>query len=339
VSVADVLIGVFWAGLTGYAVLGGADFGAGVLHLLAPAGRAGRRRRRAIVTAMGPVWEANHVWLIFFLTGLLTTFPAAFAALGSALFVPATLALVGIVVRGAAFAFASQLSAADRARRPLQLAFGIASAATPLLFGATAAGLARQRLVVADGAVRAGGGVVLWLGPFQLAVGLLAVATCAALAASFLTVELGRAGEPALARAFRAYALTATTFAAGLALAGLALAGVFAPPLFEGLMGRGLPAVLAGMLFLATAVIALRLRRDRLARAAVAGAMAAFVWGWGLAQFPRLVGRDVTVASAAADAAELHAVAIALAAGGALLLPSLWLLYGAFRRHPQEVLR
>jgi cytochrome bd ubiquinol oxidase subunit II len=338
-TMANVLIGVFWAGLTAYAVLGGADFGAGVLHLVAGAGRAGRRRRRAIAAAMGPVWEANHVWLIFFLTGLLTAFPAAFAALGLALFVPATLALLGIVVRGAALAFASQLARADRVRLPLQLAFGVASCATPLVFGAVAAGLARQRLVAVGGAVRAGGGTGLWVGPFQLVVGLLAVAACSALAASFLTVEMRRAGEPALAGAFRVQAFRATAVTAVLALAGLALADVSARRLFAGLTGRGLPAVVVGVVALAVALGALARRRDRLARAAVAAAVAAFVWGWGLAQFPRLVGRDITVAGAAAPSPELHALAVALAVGAALLLPSLWLLYGAFRRHPTEALR
>src|SRR4029079_6612011 len=122
-TIADLLIGVIWVAVTAYAVLGGADFGAGVLHLLAPAGLAGRRRRRAITTAMGPVWEANHVCLICVLTGVLTAFPAAFSALGSALLVPATLALLGIVIRGAALAFAGQLTAAHRTRRPLQRDF------------------------------------------------------------------------------------------------------------------------------------------------------------------------------------------------------------------------
>jgi cytochrome d ubiquinol oxidase subunit II len=338
-TIADVLLSVFWAGLTAYAVLGGADFGAGVLHLLAPGGLVGGRRRRAITAAMGPVWEANHVWLIFVLTGLLTAFPAAFAALGSALLVPATLALIGIVVRGAALAFAAALTATDRARRPLQLAFGLASATTPLLLGAIAGGLARQRLVVEGGAVRAGGGLTLWVGPFQLAVGLLALAACTALAACFLTVDTGRGGEAALARGFRRLAVKATATTAGLAVVALALAAALAPPLFRGLSGRGLPVVLAGLVALAVTIVALRRRRDRLARAAVATATAAFVWGWGLAQFPRLVGPHITVASAAAPPAELHAIAIALAAGATLLLPALWLLYGAFRRHPTEVTR
>jgi cytochrome d ubiquinol oxidase subunit II len=288
---------------------------------------------------MGPVWEANHVWLIFVLTGLLTTFPAAFAALGSALLVPATLALLGLVVRGAALAFSAQLTATDRAHRPLQMAFGVASAAAPLILGAIAGGLARQRLVVERGAVRAGGGLALWVGPFQLAVGLLAVATCTALAASFLTVDTGRAGDVALARAFRRLAVRATATTAGLAFIALALAAALAPPLFRGLTGRGLPAVAAGLVALVVALEALRRRRDRLARAALAIATAALVWGWGLAQFPRLVGTQITVANAAAPAAELHAIAIALAAGAAVLLPALWLLYGAFRRHLTQVTR
>jgi cytochrome d ubiquinol oxidase subunit II len=252
---------------------------------------------------------------------------------------PGTIALLGIVVRGAAFAFAGQLTGFDRARRPLQIAFGVASAITPLVFGATAAGLARQRLVVDGTTVRSGGGTALWLGPFQLEVGLLAVAACTALAAAFLTVEMRRADEVVLAGAFRGGAIWATAVTALLAAGGLALAALDAPVLFRGLTGRGLPAVLAGLVALGVALAALAGARDRVARAALAAAMAALVWGWGLAQFPRLVGRHVTVANAAADPAELHVLAIALAAGAALLLPALWLLYGAFRRHPTEVLR
>jgi cytochrome bd ubiquinol oxidase subunit II len=324
-TLADVLIGVVWLGVTAYAVLGGADFGAGVLHLLAPPGLAGRRHRRAVVTAIGPVWEANHVWLIFVLTGLFTIFPPAFSALGSALLLPATLALLGIVVRGASLAFASQLTAADRLLRPLQILFGVASAVTPLLFGFIAGGLARERLVLDGRAARSGGGLALWIGPFQLVVGLLAVAVCVALAATFLTVETG---------GFRRAATLATAATCGLAVAAFGLAAWLAPPLFRGLTGRGLPAVVAGLVALVMTLAALRRGRDRLARATIAAATAALIWGWGLAQFPHLVGSKITVAGAAAPAPELHAIAVALAAGAALLLPSLWLLYGAFRRYP-----
>ena len=313
-SLADALLAGLWAGLTVYAVLGGADFGAGVLHLLAPRGRAGRRRRLAITASMGPVWEANHVWLVFFLTGLLTAFPGAFAALGARLFAPATVALLGLAVRGAAFAFAGQLTGADRARRPLQAAFGLASVLTPFVLGATAAGLAS--------------GTLNWIGAFPAVAGALAVAQCTALAASFLTVELRR--QPRLAGAFRRSALVATGATAALAVAGLGLAGDAAP---------GVPAATTGIVALVAALAALRLRRDRLARAALAAAAAALVWGWGLAQYPRLAGPGVTVATAAAGGAELRAVAVAIGAGGVLLAPAMWLLYAVFRRHPVEVVR
>jgi cytochrome bd ubiquinol oxidase subunit II len=331
-SVATVLLAVVWSGVTAYAVLGGADFGAGVLHLLAPAGLRGHRRRHAVTSAMGPVWEANHVWLIFVLTGLLTAFPAAFSALGSALLAPASLVLIGLVVRGTALVFSGQLPSTGAAGRALQRAFGLASLATPFLLGTIAGGLARQRIVVEDGHVLAGGGLGLWVGPFQLVVGALAVAGCTALAAAFLTVRAAGDGEAGLARALRRDAQRATVATWVLALAALGFAAACAPRLFHGLTsGRGLPAVVVALVAFGVAVAGLRAGRDRLARAALVVAQAGLVWGWGLAQFPRLVGPRLTVARAAAPAAELHAVAWALAAGAVLLLPSLWLLHSAFR--------
>jgi cytochrome bd ubiquinol oxidase subunit II len=338
-TLADVLIAVIWSGLTAYAVLGGADFGAGVLHLISPAHLVGRRRQDSITGAIGPAWEANHVWLIFVLTGLLTAFPDAFAALGSAVLAPASLALVAIVVRGAALAFAGQLTVADRAQRPVRLAFGLASAVAPLVMGALAGGLARQRLIVDGGHVRSGGGAALWLGWFPLATGLMAVAGCTAVAAVLLAARSGERGEERLARGFRGQALWALGATAALAAAALVLASSEAPHLYSGLIGRGLPAVIVAFVALAAAAAALRRKHDAWARGAAVLAMAGLVWGWGLAQFPRLVGPNVTVASSAAPPAELHAIAIALGAGTLLLLPSLWLLHVAFRRAAREVTR
>jgi cytochrome bd ubiquinol oxidase subunit II len=338
-TLADLLIAVIFSGLTAYAVLGGADFGAGVLHLLSPTHLAGRRRQESITAAMGPAWEANHVWLIFVLTGLLTAFPDAFAALGSAVLAPASLALVAIVVRGGALAFAGQLTVSDRVERPVRLAFGLASAGAPLVMGALAGGLARQRVIVDGGHVLSGGGTALWLGWFQLATGLMALAACTAVAAVLLAARSSGRGEERLARGFRGHAMWATAATAALAGVALALASVDAPRLYSGLTGRGLPAVIVAFVSLGATAVALRLRHDRWARAAAILAMAGLVWGWGLAQFPRLVGPRVTVASSAAPSAELHAIAIALGAGAALLLPSLWLLHGAFRRAAAEVTR
>ena len=336
-TLANVLIAVIWTGLTAYAVLGGADFGAGVLHLISPTHLVGRRRQESITAAIGPAWEANHVWLIFVLTGLLTAFPDAFAALGSAVLAPASLALVAIVIRGAALAFGGQLTVADRVQRPVRLAFGLASVAAPLVMGALAGGLARQRVIVDGGSVRSGGGTALWLGWFQLTVGLMAVAACTAVAAVLLAARSSARGEERLARAFRGHAAWATGATAVLAAVALVISSSDAPRLFSGLTGRGLPAVVVAFGALAATIAALRLRRDRWARGGAVLAMAGLVWGWGLAQFPRLVGPRVTVASGAAPPAELHAIAIALGAGAVLLLPSLWLLHVAFRRPGPEV--
>ncbi len=324
---AVALIAIVWAALTVYAVLGGADFGAGILHLLAR-GPSAERQREAIATTIGPIWEANHVWLIFAVTGLFSAFPRAFSALGTLAFVPATLALIAVVVRGAAFAFAGQADGEPRAKALFQRLFGAASVAAPFLFGAIAGGLARQP---------GGHQTRLWTGPFQLTVGALAVVICTALAACFLTVESRRAGDRQLAATFRARALWAIAAVGALALAALALAPVEADHLFHGLTHRALPEAVIAIAALAGAHSALRRHRYRLARAALAFAVVAIMWGWGFAQYPRIVGSTTTVADTAASGPELTAVAIAISGGLVLLLPSLWFLFVAFRRQPLEV--
>jgi cytochrome d ubiquinol oxidase subunit II len=327
-SLATVLIVVVWTGVTLYAVLGGADFGAGILHVLAR-GSTAAPERRAIATAMGPVWEANHVWLIFVVTAFFSAFPRAFGALGTVVFLPATLAVVAIVVRGCAFAFAGHIEGRPDVAAATRRLFSAASVAAPFLFGTVAGGLALQRAHVGE--------LGLWIGPFQLIVGALAVALCAALAAIFLAVEMTRAGEPELAASFGRRGLWATTAAGALALVALVVASGAAPRLFDALTGRALPEVLSAIVAGSVAVGALWRRRYRLARASIGLSAAAIVWGWGIAQYPRLVGPELTVGNAAASGPELTAIAIALGAGLLILAPSLWLLYVGFRRHPVEV--
>jgi cytochrome d ubiquinol oxidase subunit II len=318
--VALALIAIVWTGFTAYAILGGADFGAGVLHLIAPT-----RARDAITAAIGPFWEANHVWLIFGITGLFSAFPRAFDALGTLAFVPGTLALVAVVVRGAGFAVTAQAEGAPRAAALFRRLFGGASVAAPFFFGVIAGGLAR-------GARNA------WLGPFQAMTGLLAVAVCTALATTFMTVEARRAGDRQLAVKFRGWALWSITAVGALAIAALALAPADAPTLFHGLTHRALPEVVVALAALSGAHTALRRHRYGLARAALVLAVGAVMWGWAFAQYPRLVG-GLTVASSAAGGPELTAVAIALASGLVVLAPSLWVLFVAFRRQPLEVER
>jgi cytochrome bd ubiquinol oxidase subunit II len=327
VSVA--LIAIVWAGVTVYAVLGGADFGAGLLHLLAR-GPDAKRQREAITRAIGPVWEANHVWLIFAITGLFSAFPRAFERLGTVAFVPGTLVLIALVVRGAALAFAAHTDEEPKAAIIFQRLFGCASVAAPFLFGAMAGGLAKGG---------GGGELGFWIGPFQLVTGALAGSICLALAATFLCVESRRAGERELAVLFQSWAQRGVAAVALLALAALALAPIEASRLFHGLAHRALPEVVVGLLALTGALIALRQHQYGLARAALALAVVAVMWGWGFAQYPHIVGSAATVANSAASAPELTAVTFALGGGLILLAPSLWVLYVAFRRQPQEVSR
>jgi cytochrome d ubiquinol oxidase subunit II len=333
---AKIILAVLWVAVTLYAVLAGADFGGGVLDLVARGPRSGRQRE-AISKAMGPVWEANHVWLIFFITGLFSAFPRAFAVLSVALYLPATLALVGIVLRGAAFAFRSHTEGAAIARSRLGLAFGIASVLTPLFFGAAAGGLARQTITDRVGVVHANGLFAIWIGPFQLACAALALAVTTLLASSFLCVEMQRTGEQALTEDFRRRALQAALAAGALSILALILAHGDAPRLYHRLTGHALAPVIAGVLAGTIGMIMLATRRYRAARILTASAVTAVIWGWGLAQYPQLAGPDVTIRTAAASTAELHALLIGGGAGMIMLAPALWLLYRTFRRRPIQI--
>src|SRR5439155_24357140 len=215
-SEADAAAALLWLSLTAYAVLAGADFGGGVWDIFASGPRR-RAQRQAVSRAMGPVWEANHVWLIFMITGLFTAFPTAFARLALGLYLPFSLVLLGIVLRGAAFAFRAHGAADTRAGSAWGTAFGIASTITPFLLGACAG-------AVASGAVPGRPGSDLgsllapWTSPFALICGALALSICAELAASYLAVEEAALRQPELAEDFRRRALIAAGVTGVLAL-------------------------------------------------------------------------------------------------------------------------
>src|SRR5690242_13033587 len=187
-NVALLALIVLWWGLIAYAVLGGADFGAGVWELLA-VGKTSTGHRQLINRALGPVWEANHTWLIFLIVGLFNVFPPAFAALSIALFVPLSIVLIGIVLRGAAFVFSYY---ATDAQGPFaqwwRRVFSVTSLITPFFLGASAAAVASGHLLAPDGTARADM-FASWTSPFALAVGAMAIALCATLAAVYLTNE------------------------------------------------------------------------------------------------------------------------------------------------------
>jgi cytochrome d ubiquinol oxidase subunit II len=328
VTAADGILLVIGAGVVAYAVLGGADFGGGVWDLLA-AGSRRHAQRRLIASTMGPVWEANHVWLVFVLIGLFSGFPAAFGSLARMLAVPLAVALLGIVMRGAAFVFRQYggSPAAGWGR-----VFAIASTLAPASLGYCAGAVAVGGLRGPQGeASRAGlaGGVG---GAFPVAAGALALACCAYLAAVFLCREAVVRGEPDLAVGFRRRALASAVVAGALAVLALPVLAHDAPGLAADLVA-GAPALVvlsaAGGL---GSIAALAARRYRTARGLAALAVGAVVAGWGVAQYPVLVPPGLTVAQAAAPAQTLPVTLGVLLAGFAVTLPALALLFAVFGR-------
>jgi cytochrome d ubiquinol oxidase subunit II len=329
---AAILAGILVAALNAYVLLGGADFGGGVWDLFA---RGPRKiaQRDLVAHAIGPVWEANHVWLILAIVLLFTCFPAAFARLAVALNLPLTGVLVGIVLRGSAFAFRGYGGDRDVVQRRWGRVFAIASLVTPVLLGMAVGAVASGNLGE-EGRGRGegfyAGYVGTWLTPFALAVGLFTLACFALLAAVYLTLE---AKDERLREDFRARAL-----GAGLAVfvtAGLALwlSGRGAPLMREGLMRSpwALPVQVATGVAAVTALTALWRRRYPLARVAAAAQVSLILWGWAASQFPYVVPPDLTIAGAAAPAATLRVVIIALGAGAVLLIPSLVYLFRVFK--------
>jgi cytochrome bd ubiquinol oxidase subunit II len=328
VSTADAVAAVLWAGVTAYAVFGGADFGAGFWSLFSAGGEHGTRERELIDWAIGPVWEANHVWLIFVLVVLWTGFSTAFASIFSTLFIPLSLAALGIVLRGSGFAFHKTARRA-KGRAVAERLFGISSLLTPFFMGTVVGAIASGRVPVGNAA---GDPVTSWLNALSLLIGALFVATSAYLAAVFLVSDARRAGAPDLERAFTARALAAAVAAGALAVAGLVALHADARFVFDGLTSDALPLVIVSALCGAAVIVLLHRGARRGTRALAVGAVAAVVWGWGVAQHPYLLPKQLTIADGAAPTATLTAVLIVFGVAVLLVVPAIALLFTLVQR-------
>jgi cytochrome d ubiquinol oxidase subunit II len=321
--VTDVVALALWAGVTIYAVFGGADFGAGFWDLVAGGEQRGRRPRALIDAAIAPVWEANHVWLIFSLVVLWTGFPRAFASLMSTLFIPLTVAAFGIVLRGAGFAFL-RVSTGLGARRTFGAVFAVSSLMTPFFLGTVAGGIASGRVPVGNAQ---GGLVASWVNLTSMLGGVLAVATCAYLAAVFLVVDARRLHAPDLERYFRARALAAAGLAGLVAFGGVFVLDSDAPHLFDRLVHQALPLVVLSALCGIGALVALVRDAAIRARVLAVGAVATVVGGWGVAQYPNMLGTHLSLDAAAAPDATLAAILAVVGVAAVTCLPALALLY------------
>jgi cytochrome d ubiquinol oxidase subunit II len=333
VTAAQGLLAVLWVGLTLYALLGGADFGAGFWDLFAGGDRRGRPQRTLIEHVIGPVWEANHVWLIFVLVLLWTGFSPVFAAVMSTLYIPLTLAALGIIGRGAAFAFRKVSTDLPR-QRLFGATFALASILTPFFLGAVAGAIASGRV---PPGLAAGRPFQSWLGPTGVLGGLLAVGTCAYLAACYLCHDAVRLDAPDLAEGFRRRALGAGAAVGVLVLGGIAVLRADAPGLFHGLTHRALPLVIASALAGVASLVLLARRRYVAVRVAAALAVAAVLWGWAVAQYPLMLPPATRYSDVAATRPVLDATLVVTAIGTVLLLPSLYWLLTLFQRGDRDL--
>lgn len=292
-----------------YAVLAGADFGGGIWDLLAR-GERKDEHRAAIARAMGPVWEANHVWLIFVVVIFFSAFPSAWAAYTTALAAPLRIMLLGIVLRGVAFVFRAYGSTANERWGTI---FGATSIVTPFVLGTCVGAISSPEM--------------RWLSPIALSMGAAFASLCPWLAAVFLTVET----EGAVREDFRRRALIAGAIVIVGAIVTLPLMHDLAPHLWSGLVGRALPIVAAGTLCGASALVLLVRRRFRLARLFAASQVACVIVGWAVAQHPYLIYPDVTLESAAAPAATMRFLLWSFPFGLAIILPSFWYLFRVFK--------
>ena len=329
---AQTVLVFLWAGITAYVLFGGADFGAGLWDLVAGGAEAGARQRARIEHSIGPVWEANHVWLIFTLVVVWTAFPSAFAAIMATLSVPLTAVAFGVILRGSAFAFRKSVGD-PRLQQLFGAAFALSSVITPFFLGTVVGAIASGRVPTAVGS-----GDVLhsWLNPSGVLGGVLAVGVCSYLAAVYLCADARRAGEDDLAEGFRRRALLMGTLVGLVALGGIAVLHQDAPRLFGRLTGVALPVIFASAVLGLASLVLLATRRYLAVRATAALAVTAVLWGWAVGQYPMLLGTHLDIAAAAAPGAVLGPLIAVLAAGTAVLLPSLLLLYAMFQRAPEE---
>jgi cytochrome bd ubiquinol oxidase subunit II len=335
--------GIAGVALTAYVLSGGADYGGGVWDLLASGPRRAQQRD-LIAHAIGPIWEANHVWLILVVVLLFTCFPPAFAALTTVLHIPLTLLLIGIVLRGSAFTFRAYDATHSVVQERWGMIFAIASVLAPVLLGVIVGAIASDGVGTAWATLGHSGVefvpvfVASWLNAFTVCLGIMTLVLVAFLAATYLTVEAAHDRE--LQNDFRRRAIIAALVLPVTAYATLLAAEPLAPRVEKMLMHSSFAVPIHGAALVAGlgAVVALWARWFRLARFSAAALVVLILWGWMFAQFPFLIPPVLTLFEAAAPPATLRAFLGAIAVGCVVLIPSLWYLFGVFRGspHPSE---
>jgi cytochrome d ubiquinol oxidase subunit II len=329
-----ILAGALGASLLLFALAGGADFGAGFWSFLARRGERAKEQQQLIEQSIGPLWEANELWVVVSAVILWSAFSPAFSAYGTALFIPFVLAIMGVLLRGAFLAFRIEAQEeAPGAYRFFGEVFGTMSIVTPFFLGAAAGAIASGRLRLNSNELPIDGFVQPWVGPFPIMVGILGVATCVYLSAIYLTLDA--TGNEPLQEDFRLRGILA-----GMALGALGVVAIFATradapymweQLYPGGPGSILMAVAALCLFASLAL--LYFRRYEFARAAAIAQVSAVFCAWAFAQYPYLLVPDITIQDAASPRSVLVAMSILIIVYVVVLGPALWWLFRLFKSH------
>jgi cytochrome d ubiquinol oxidase subunit II len=333
-NLAILLIMAVLISLTFYILFGGADYGGGVWDLLARGPRQ-REQRELIADAITPVWEANHVWLIFVIVLLFSGFPPAFAAITTALHIPLTALIVGIVMRGSSFVFRAYHTSDYQVQKRWGIIFAIASIMSPIWLGVVVGAMSSGNISVVDG-VSVNGYVAPWFGLFPFTVGLFALSLFVFLAAVYLVVE---ATDQSLQEDFRRRALISGVCVAAMALVTFLVARTGAPDIYHGLLKPSLVWIVQGATAISALVVFIGLitRRYKLARVCAMLQVTCILWGWAASQAPYLLQGKITVFEAAASPAVLGPLIVVAGAGLVLLFPCLWYLFRIFKTGDQHL--
>ena len=324
------IAGIMLISLIIYMLTGGADFGGGIWDLFAT-GKRTKSQRDLIINALSPIWEANHVWLIVIIVLLFVAFPIAFATIGTALHIPLTLMLFGIVLRGTAFVFRTYDDQSETTHLRWSRVFAIASIITPIMLGVTLGAVASGTIHVnVDTGEVDTDFVSSWMAPFPFAIGLFTLTLCGLLAAVYLTLETD---DPELQQDFRMRALVAA-FSVGI-MAGISflLSAKGAPSIRQGLGNSiwSIPFHISTGVVAIWAIWAIWKRHFHLARVLVPIQVVLIILGWGFAQFPYLVAPNLTFSNTAAPNSVLRPVFVIVVIGGIILIPAFWYLYAVFK--------
>ena len=328
-----IVLTILATALALYAVLGGADFGVGVWEFTTSL-QSDPNDRRLIQRAIGPVWEANHVWLIFALIILFNGFPIAFGALSRALTVPLLLALLGIVFRGSGFIFRAYAVGSESLREWAGIVFALASTAAPFFLGASVGAISTGELQFSEDGRFVGSYATDWLGPLSIYTGVMAVGMCAYLAAVYMTREASLHDE-SLLKVWSGRALATGIWIGILAWLGLVMTWLEADALWKSLSQRAWPVILVSLITGIGSLFALKQERYRFANLMAASAVASVIYGWGLAQYPYFIRDDILIEQSMAPDFVLWAMATCILAGSVLLLPALWWLMAIYKSTQQ----